>query len=398
MSEMNIQTPHEERPLGGVSSTGFTEEQESFRETALRFAADVLAPNSKAYAAAGGVPAEVRRQMGELGLIGMELPERFGGLGVSYVTSGVVTEAIAEGDLSTSYIQLLASLCGQIIAQHASEDIATEILPALCRGETTIALALTEPRGGSDAASLRLRATREGDHYVLDGEKTSISMADQADHAVVFARTGTDADRAHGISAFLVDLRVAGVSRTRFTDLGQHAIGRGSLFFDKVAVPATHRLGAEGKGFVQVMQGFDFSRALIGLQCLSLARISLAETWRYVAEREAFGKPLSANQGVTFPLAEAETHVEAARLLCYRTLALKDAHAPHTREAAMCKWLGPKLAFDVLQQCLLLHGHSGWSVELPFEQRLRDVLGFQIGDGTAQIMKMIIAREHLKAL
>ena len=380
-------------PAAGIS---LTEEQLSFRETAQRFATDMLAPCSKDFASQGGISLEIRRRMGDLGLIAMELPERFGGLGVSHVTSGVVTEAVAEGDLSVSYIQLLASLCGTIIARHASEDIAASLLPRLCRGETAVALALTEPKGGSDAAALRLRAVKDGDAYILDGEKTSISMADQADYAVVFARTGTEAERAHGITAFLVDLHAEGVTRTRFTDLGQHAIGRGSLFFDKVVVPATHRLGDEGTGFVQGMQGFDFSRALIGLQCLSLARISLAETWRYVAEREAFGKPLSANQGVTFPLAEAETHVEAARLLCYRTLALKDAHVPHTREAAMCKWLGPKLAFEVVQQCLLLHGHSGWSVELPFEQRLRDVLGFQIGDGTAQIMKMIIAREHLK--
>ena len=144
------------------------------------------------------------------------------------------------------------------------------------------------------------------------------------------------------------------------------------------------------------MQGFDFSRALIGLQCLAVARVSLAETWAYVKDRKAFGRPLADNQGVTFPLAEAETMVEAARLLCYRTLAAKDAGAPHTREAAMCKWWAPKLAFEVVQTCLLLHGHAGYSNELPFEQRLRDVFGLQIGDGTAQIMKLIIAREALK--
>ena len=221
-------------------------------------------------------------------------------------------------------------------------------------------------------------------------------MADQADWGVVFARTGTVEARAHGVSAFLVDMRAPGISTTRFTDLGQHAIGRGSIFFDGVRVPASHMLGAEGSGFVQVMQGFDFSRALIGLQCLAIARASLAETWRYVQERKAFGKPLSDNQGVTFPLAEAETMVEAARLLCFKTLALKDAGKPHTKEAAMCKWWPPKLAFEVVHTCLLLHGHMGWSVEMPFEQRLRDVLGLQIGDGTAQIMKMIIARESLR--
>jgi cyclohexanecarboxyl-CoA dehydrogenase len=233
---------------------------------------------------------------------------------------------------------------------------------------------------------------------VLDGEKTSISMADQADHAVVFARTGAEADRAAGISAFLVDLHAAGVSRTRFDDVGERAIGRGSIFFDQVRVPVSHRLGEEGAGFIQVMQGFDFSRALIGLQCLAVARVSLAETWAHVSERRAFGRRLSDNQGVTFPLAECETLVEAARLLCYRTLAAKDADQPHTREAAMCKWWAPQLAFEVVHKCLLLHGHSGYSTELPFEQRLRDVLGLQIGDGTAQIMKLIIARETLKTL
>lgn len=375
-----------------------TADQVSFRKTASRFAADVLAPACRRIEAEGRVPVDVRRRMGELGLIGVELPVEFGGLGVDHVTSGVVIEAIAEGDFNVAHVQLLASLCGTIIARHAAPEVASEILPALCSGEKLVALALTEPQGGSDAASLRLKASREGDAYVLDGEKTSISMADQADYAVVFARTDAESERARGISAFLVDLISPGVSRTRFRDVGEHAIGRGSIFFDCVRVPATHRLGAEGAGFVQVMQGFDFSRALIGLQCLAVARISLAETWSYVSERRSFGRPLADNQGVTFPLAECETMVEAARLLCYRTLAAKDAGAPHTREAAMCKWWAPQLAFEIVHKCLLMHGHSGYSTELPFEQRLRDVLGLQIGDGTAQIMKLIIARETLKAL
>jgi cyclohexanecarboxyl-CoA dehydrogenase len=223
-------------------------------------------------------------------------------------------------------------------------------------------------------------------------------MADQADHAVVFARTEPESEGARGISAFLVDLDIPGISRTRFQDLGEHAVGRGSIFFDGARVPAKRLLGEEGQGFVQVMQGFDFSRALIGLQCLALARISLVETWGHVSSRRSFGRPLGDNQGVSFPLAELETYVEAARLLCYRTLAAKDAGLPHTREAAMCKWWAPKLACEVVQQCLLLHGHAGYSRELPFEQRLRDVLGLQIGDGTAQIMKHIIAREALRAV
>ena len=370
--------------------------QLAFRDTAARFAVDVLAPAYKSTETAGIIPMEIRRQMGDLGLIGVEFPEEFGGLGLDHVASGVVIEAIAEGDFNAAYMQLLGSLCGAIVAQHASPEIAAALLPKVVSGENVIALALTEPQGGSDAASLSLKAVRDGDDYLLTGEKTSISMAEQADWAVVFARTGTQAERARGVSAFLVRMDAPGISRTHFDDVGQVAIGRGSIFFDQVRVPASHRLGAEGQGFVQVMQGFDFSRALIGLQCLAVARVSLNETWAYIQQRQAFGKKLSDNQGVTFPLAEHETMVEAARLLCYKTLAAKDAGIAHTKEAAMCKWWAPKLAFEVVHSCLLMHGHAGYSVDLPFEQRLRDVLGLQIGDGTAQIMKLIIARESLR--
>jgi cyclohexanecarboxyl-CoA dehydrogenase len=143
------------------------------------------------------------------------------------------------------------------------------------------------------------------------------------------------------------------------------------------------------------MQGFDFSRALIGLQCLGAAQQTVDETWTYVGTREAFDQPISKNQGVAFPLAEAETLLTAARLLCHQTLWLKDAGQPHTAQAAMCKWFAPKTAYDVINQCLLLHGQYGYRTELPIEQRMRDVLGLQIGDGTAQIMKLVIARQRL---
>ena len=185
-----------------------------------------------------------------------------------------------------------------------------------------------------------------------------------------------------------------GITTTRFRDLGSHAVGRGSIFFDGVRVPADHRLAEEGMGFVQVMQGFDYSRALIGLQCCAAAQASLDDSWAYVGEREAFGAPIAQYQGVTFPLAEGEGLVAAVRQLCYHTLRLRDDGAAHTAEAAMCKWLGPKTAVDVIHQCLLTHGHTGWSMDLPHQQRLRDVMGLEIGDGTAQIMKLIVARER----
>jgi len=143
-----------------------------------------------------------------------------------------------------------------------------------------------------------------------------------------------------------------------------------------------------------VMQGFDYSRALIGLHVLGAAQASLDESWAYIKERQAFGTPIAQFQGVTFPLAEAEGLVAAVRQLCHHTLRLRDDGAPHTAEAAMCNWLGPKTAVDTIHQCLLTHGHYGWSLDLPHQQRLRDVMGLEIGDGTAQIMKTIIARER----
>ena len=356
-----------------------------------RFAADRIAPGFQERDRTRVLDRALMKAMGDMGFIAPELPEEFGGLGTGSLAAGVIHEEVARADLSISYINLLASLNGQILCHHGRPDVVRPWLTRLTRGEALLAIALTEPRGGSDAANLRLQIERIGDEYVVNGEKTSISAADQADAAVVFGRTGAPESGAHGVTALLVPMDLPGITRSRFDCHGQRAIGRGSIFFENVRVPASHRLGEENKGFVQVMQGFDFSRALIGLQVLAVAGVALEETWAYVAQRQAFGQPLSAFQGVSHPLAELETQVRAARLLCLQGLWLKDNGAPHSAEAAMCKWWAPKLAYDAVHQCLLMFGHGGYD-RGPMEQRLRDLLGFQIGDGTAQIMKTIIAR------
>ncbi|USP42067.1 cyclohexanecarboxyl-CoA dehydrogenase [Acinetobacter sp. XS-4] len=368
-----------------------TEDLEYLAETVEKFAQKYIAPGFLERDQTRTFDRDLVKKMGEMGFIAPELPEEYGGQGMGRLAAGVIHEAIAKADLSFSYINLLASLNGQILAEHGDPDVVRPWLAKLTAGEAIFSIGLTEPRGGSDAANLRLKIEREGDEYILNGEKTSISAADQADASVIFGRTGSVESGAHGVTALLVPMNLPGISTTRFDCHGQRAIGRGSIFFDNVRVPVNHRLGEENKGFVQVMQGFDFSRALIGLQVLAVARVSLDEAWEYAAQREAFGKPLTAFQGVSHPLADYETQVEAARLLCLQTLWLKDNHLPHTSEAGMCKWWGPKLAYDVVHQCLLTFGHAGYDRGV-MEQRLRDVLGFQIGDGTAQIMKTIIAR------
>ena len=348
------------------------EDLQALAEHARRFAADRVAPGFQERDKTRVLDRTLLREMGDLGFICPELPEAFGGLGLGCLAAGVIHEEIARADLSFSYLNLLASLNSQILSKYGQPEIVGPWLKKIVQGDAICAIALTEPRGGSDAANLRLRIERDGDFYVINGEKTSISAADQADITVLFGRTGAPESGAHGVTALLED-----------RDGRRHEA--------TVRVPVSHRLGDENKGFVQVMHGFDFSRSLIGLQCLAVARVALDETWEYITQRQAFGQPLSSFQGVTHPLAAFDTEVEGARLVCLQGLWLKDKGLPHSAEAGMAKWWGPKLAYDVIHQCLLCFGHGGYDRGL-MEQRLRDVLGFQIGDGTAQIMKTIIAR------
>ena len=377
-----------------------TDDQKALQETARRFARERLLPDYQKREKLGVLDRDLVGEMGRMGLIGIDLPEEFGGLGLDAVTTGLITEELAYGDFNVSAVPVGVSLNAAILMRHAQPEVVREWVPRMTRGEAIVAICLTEPRGGSDASNLQMKARRvtdaSGDHYVINGEKTSITFADRADAYLIFARTGKPEDGAKGVSAFFIPYEgTKGVSRTRFDDVGSAIIGRGSVFFDDVRVPVTHRLGDEGKGFTQVMQGFDYSRALIGLQCCGAAQASLDEAWAYSKEREAFGRPIGQFQGVSFPLAEGESQIAAVRQLCYHALALRDAGLPHTAEAAMCKWMGPRHAFDVIHQCLLTFGHYGWSKDLPHQQRMRDVMGLEIGDGTAGVMKLIIARERI---
>ncbi len=378
-----------------MSLPWLTEEERFIQETAQRFARERLAEGYLARSKEECIDRGLMRELGQLGLVAPTLDERYGGIGASGVVAGVICEALAYADINVSYVPMIAPLVGGVIQQHGSEAMKEEVLPLLAGGEIMIQLGLTEPRGGSDAANLSLRATPRGDHFILSGEKTSISYGAQAEMMLLFARTDPNTAGARGVTAFLVPLDLPGVTCTRFDDVGSRPVGRGSVFFDEVELPATAMVGKLGEGFTKVMQGFDLSRFLIALQCVSAAQASVDETWRYIQEREAFGRPLAKFQGTTFPLAEHDSKLAAVRALSYQGLAQRDRGLPHTKEAAMVKWMGPKWATDIIQECLVLHGHYGWGMELPHLQRMIDVMGLQIGDGTAHIMKTIIARETI---
>jgi cyclohexanecarboxyl-CoA dehydrogenase len=365
------------------------EEDELLRDVVRRYAAERLAPD---YARWETEPFPRQRvvELGDLGVLGLQIPPEFGGSGGRYVSLGVAAEEIGRADFNVTLFLQLAAISAGLLAQ-ASEDIQKEWLPGVASGEKVVAFALTEPSVGSDAARLVVTARRDGGDLLISGEKASTTFAGLADACVVFARTGGPG--AAGISMVLVPLDRPGVTRRVYDSVGGKLSQRGSLFFDDVRVPAGNQLGTEGVGFVGAMKAFDFNRSIIALGCIGAALQSLDETIAYTKQRTTFGKPLAKHEGVAFPIAEHLALLHATRLLAYEALARADAGLPHTTEAAMAKWLGPKQAAEAIHACLLFHGWSGYGNDLPFAQRHRDIVGFEIGDGTAEIMKAIIARE-----
>ncbi|HEU5140208.1 MAG TPA: acyl-CoA dehydrogenase family protein [Bacillales bacterium] len=372
----------------------FTEEQEEFRRVLRHFAVNKLLPSYTKWDRERRFPDKLWREMGELGLTGLRMRTDYGGSEADCVMAGIAAEEVGRGDFNAAYAVILNSLIGEILQRHASDQLKETWLKPLAEGKTLLGIAITEPEAGSDISGIRTKAVRDGEEYVLKGEKSGISLARDADGFLVFAKTNKEAG-AKGISALLVPREVSGMEVQIYEDMGNVPIGRGSVFLDEVRIPVENLVGEENKGFYQVMNGFDLSRILIALQCIGAAEQTLDETMGHVKERQAFGKALAGFEGVSFPIAEHHTRLEMAKWLCYRTLWLRDQGLPHTKEASMCKWIGPSTAVKAIHECLLLNGHYAYTKEMPIEQRLRDVMGLEIGDGTAQTQKIVIARELL---
>ena len=360
-------------------------------ETLRRYARERLLPDYQRWRTEP-YPRERIRELGDLGVLGIRVDPEHGGSGGSFVSLGVACEELGRGDFNVCYFPQLTTIAAELL-RLAEPALQRRWLPALASGGAVLAFGLTEPGVGSDAANLTLRARREGDELVLDGEKSSITFAGFADACVVFARTGGPGAR--GISSIVVPLDLPGVTRQVYPSTCSTLTQRGSLVFDGVRVPADHQIGEEGSGFVHAMTALDFNRALIGLASVGAAQQSIDETMTYVKERHTFGQPLARREGVAFELAEHLTMLRCARHLGYETLELADAGESHTQVAAMAKWLGPKCSVEAIHAAMILHGWIGFSSDLPLDQRMRDVSGLEVGDGTPHIMKAVIAREAL---
>ena len=362
----------------------FTEEQKMFRKTLREFALRELLPLYGHWDRTAEYPREQIKKILKLITTGLSPEEH------TLIHAGITAEEIARGDFNC-VLPSLGPAVWQEFLKEASPQLKEMWSPGLLSGEQMIGLAITEPEAGSDMGQITTRARRDGDEYVLNGEKNSVSFLN-ADVFYIFARTGPESSGWKGISSFLVPRQMPGLSFNYYDDMGCRAVPRGQLFMDDVRVPAWYMVGQEGQAFKAIMSFFDVNRAFIGLKCLGAAEQTLDETIAYAKGRKQFGAPIASFQGVAFPIAEAVTLIEAARLLCYKILWLKQNGQPCTLEGAMAKWWVPQLSAEIIHQCLLIHGHYGYNRDLPIEQRLRDVIGWQIGDGTPQIQKMIISR------
>jgi cyclohexanecarboxyl-CoA dehydrogenase len=372
---------------------GLTDDQLSLRDAVRVFARRRLAPGYLARAKAAKFDWGLHREIAALGVFGLLAGQEFSPLEKEdYVAVGLTIEELAYADFNLANAAIPVMLMSALIAHYATDRVRQQYLKPLIEGELYVALGLTEPGAGSDVSAITTTATATADGYVLSGEKTSVTMLHESAAIIVVAQTVRDGVRV-GASAFLVPLDAVGIATSGIGDTGWRPLGRGVLHLDGVTIPADALLGTEGKAFRQVLNGFDFTRPLLALTGIGCAQVSIDETVEYVKNRQTFGSPLARYEGVSFPLAEHATHLEAARLLCYSALWHRTEEKKHTALAAMTKWYGPLHAGLAVRECLLLHGNFGYSSELPFEQRLRDVLSVEIADGTAQIQKIIIARE-----
>src|SRR5712664_3597138 len=371
-----------------------------FRATVRAFVEREVMPHVEAWEAAGRIDKAIFRRMGELGLLGVEYDEKYGGAGADVLTTAVLCEAMARARCAS--LAMAVGVHTDMASPHlywtGSEALKEKYLPDICRGRALCCIAVTEAGGGSDVAAIRTRAVRDGDHYVLNGSKMFITNGAQADLYFVAARVeqGDASHRHRGISMFLVERETPGFSVSRTLDkMGMRASDTAELSFADMRVPAENLLGREGVGFYEVMRVFQRERLVAGLHAFAMAERALEDTIAYVRERQAFGGPLSDKQAVRHKLAEMATDIEAGRWLTYAAWQKYAAGEDAVREVSMVKLFTAEMVNRVAYGCVQLHGGYGYMREYPVERFARDARLMTIGGGTSEIMKDIIAKALL---
>jgi acyl-CoA dehydrogenase len=383
----------------------FQEPHRMFRQAVRAFVDKEVAPHIEEWETAGEIPRAIWSRMGELGFLGVEYDEKYGGAGADFLTTMVLCEELARsrsGSLAMA-VGVHTDMASPHLYWTGSEALKERYLPGICRGQLVCAIAVTEPGGGSDVAALRTSAVRDGDHYVLNGSKMFITNGAVADLYFVAARlrpaatpgTATgEAKRHRGISVFLVERSTPGFTVSRKLDkMGMRASDTAELAFHDVRVPTENLLGQEGGGFYEVMRIFQRERLVAGLHAVAMSARALEDTIAYVQERQAFGEPLSHKQAIRHRLADLATRIEAGRWLTYAACLQFQDHEDAVKEISMVKLFTAEMAQKVAYDCVQLHGGYGYMREYPVERFFRDARLLTIGGGTSEIMREIIAKQ-----
>ncbi|MGH1576787.1 acyl-CoA dehydrogenase family protein [Planktotalea sp.] len=369
------------------------ETQDAIREMTHQFAQDVLWPTAEERDRSGEFPRAEINQMGELGLMGMVVPEEYGGSELDAVAYAVAMEEIAAGDGPVSTILSVHSSvgCGPIV-KFGTEAQKEKFLPKMASGEWVGGFALTEPQAGSDASNLKTTAVRDGDHYVINGAKQFITSGKNGHVIIIFAITDKAAGK-KGMSAFIVETDTPGYEVVRVEDkLGLHCSDTCQLAFTDMRIPAENLLGEEGQGYKIALSNLESGRIGIAAQAVGMARSALKVARDYAAERTSFGTAITNHQAVGFSLADMATQVEAGRQMVLHAAALKEAGKPCLNEASMAKLFTSEMAEKVCSQAIQIHGGYGYLADYPVERIYRDVRICQIYEGTSEIQRLVIAR------
>ncbi|GAA5194200.1 acyl-CoA dehydrogenase family protein [Ferrimonas gelatinilytica] len=372
-----------------------TDDQLAFVDAARQFADAELAPHAAEWDRTHHFPKEVIQRAGELGFCSLYTPESEGGLGLSRLDSALIFEALSTGCTATTAMLTIHNMATWMVASWGTDTLKQQWCPTLTTGQQLASYCLTEPGAGSDAASLRTKAVREGDEYVITGSKMFISGAGETDLLVVMCRTGEAGPK--GISAIAVPADSAGISYGKAEEkMGWNAQPTRLVSFEGVRVPVSNLLGEEGQGFTFAMKGLDGGRINIAACSLGTAQAALDRATDYLKEREQFGKPLAAFQALQFKLADMATELVAARQMVRLAAFKLDSGDPEkTAYCAMAKRFATDVGFNVCNEALQIHGGYGYIREYPLERHVRDVRVHQILEGTNEIMRLIVARRLL---
>ncbi|CAI8716962.1 MULTISPECIES: acyl-CoA dehydrogenase [Bacillus] len=370
----------------------FTEEQQMMRKMVRDFAQKEIAPFVPEMEQ-GVFPREILKKMGELGLMGIPAPAKYGGAEMDFISYILAIEELSKVSATIGVILAVHTSVGtNPILYFGTEEQKQKYVSKLATGEYLGAFALTEPNAGSDAGSLKSRAVKQGDYYVINGSKVFITNGGEADTYIVFASTNPDAGKS-GISAFIVEKDtqglIVGKDEHKMGLLGSRTV---QLTFEDMKVPVENLLGEEGQGFKVAMANLDVGRIGIGAQALGIAEAALACAVDYAKERQQFGKPIAAQQGLGFKLADMATSVEAARLLVYRAASLRAQGLPCGKEASIAKLFASKTAVDVAIEAVQVFGGYGYTKDYPVERFFRDAKICEIYEGTSEIQRLVISR------